>query len=68
MGNYVSFNPMMPFLSPKQVSKVTGISVRTLARMRESGTGPKFHRFSPRKIQYHANDVNQWIAERQNQQ
>jgi predicted DNA-binding transcriptional regulator AlpA len=61
---YFEPNKSLPFISAKQLSVRTGISIRTLCRMRAEGTGPKFHKFGPRKIVYRIEDVNQWLADR----
>jgi hypothetical protein len=57
------------FLSPRQLAERLGISLRTLERMRNSGTGPVFHRVSGGlrrgRVMYAERSVNEWLAQRE---
>ncbi len=53
------------YLSPRQVSQLTGIEAGTLANWRWSGRGPDFVRLG-RSIRYPKQDLQHWIeAQRQ---
>lgn len=48
-----------PFLSTKQAAFYLGLSVRKMAAMRLSGSGPDFRRHC-RFIRYHIDDLDRW--------
>jgi predicted DNA-binding transcriptional regulator AlpA len=62
---YLEPNKSIPFISAKQLSQKTGISIRTLCRMRAEGRGPKFHKVGLRKVLYRIEDVNEWLSQSQ---
>lgn len=62
---YFEPNKMQPFVSPKKLAQMLGVSVRTLCRMRTEKHGPKFTKVGPRTILYRIEDVNEWLAANQ---
>jgi predicted DNA-binding transcriptional regulator AlpA len=46
-------------MTPAQVAKYTGLSVRTLANKRSNGSGPPFCKLG--KILYWKSDVDRWV-------
>src|SRR5579872_4264050 len=61
MTIYIQRGSSIPYLSPRDVAKITGISVRTPTRIRKAWTCPKFRKYGVRIIQCEAIDVNQWF-------
>jgi predicted DNA-binding transcriptional regulator AlpA len=55
---------MRNILSCRATSELTGLSERTLERLRASGEGPPFIRLSERRIGYREDDVLEWIERR----
>jgi excisionase family DNA binding protein len=51
------------WLTQDQLAKMLGISRRTLERMRNAGTGPRFSKVG-KTILYREADVEAWLAER----
>ena len=51
------------YLNTHQAARLLGLSTKTLARYRVSGTGPVFHRFGGR-IRYLREDLDAWAASR----
>jgi len=47
------------FLTPEQVSELTGVRASTLANWRWAHRGPKFHRLG-RSIRYEKGEVLRW--------
>jgi predicted DNA-binding transcriptional regulator AlpA len=54
---------MQPLLTQDEVAELLKLSVRTVERLRVSGTGPKFRRIL-RNIRYRPEDVQSWLASR----
>jgi predicted DNA-binding transcriptional regulator AlpA len=53
--------PVAPeYLFPKQVSQLTGISVKTLEGMRGTRTGPPYYKPNGR-VRYRLTDVREWM-------
>ena len=52
------------FMTPKNLSKALQISMKTLERMRNDGTGPKFIRAGNKHIRYPIAKLDQWINSR----
>jgi predicted DNA-binding transcriptional regulator AlpA len=52
---------MQPLLTQDEVADLLKLSVRTVERLRVSGTGPKFRRIL-RSIRYRPEDVQSWLA------
>lgn len=50
------------YLSPSDVARMTGFSVRALETMRHRKKGPRFFRCG-RLIRYHVADVRAWIEQ-----
>lgn len=48
------------YLSPKQVSQLTGISVKTLEGMRAVRNGPPYYKPNGR-VRYRLTDVREWM-------
>ena len=53
-----------PRLTTADVSKLTGLSPRTLQRMRASGEGPAFYCLGRRRVQYASDTVAAWMQGR----
>lgn len=50
-----------PFLSTKQAAFYLGVSSSKLAKMRTSGSGPRFRRHG-NHVRYHIDDLDAWSA------
>lgn len=48
------------FLGEREVSELTGISVKTLQRWRLQGVGPKYRKFIG-SVKYSALDIDTWV-------
>lgn len=55
---------MTRILSCRATSELTGLSERTLERLRASGDGPPFLRLSERRLGYREDDVLAWLERR----
>ena len=53
------------FLSPSELSSMTGISTKTLEKWRRTGEGPEFIRLSYRKVLYRVEVFLAWIKIRE---
>lgn len=53
---------MPDVMDTKQLSKVLGVPVPTIATWRHNGNGPRFLRLGGRVIRYRKTDVLRWIA------
>jgi len=53
------------YLSPLELSQLTGISTKTLEKWRRTGEGPKFIRLSYRKVLYELEVFLAWIKARE---
>ena len=54
---------MQRLLTQDEVAELLKLSVRTVERLRVSGTGPKFLRIL-RSVRYRPSDVEAWLASR----
>ena len=54
---------MSPLLSQRDAARLLGLSVRTLERMRVSGTGPRFLKIGG-VVRYRLEDIETWLATR----
>jgi excisionase family DNA binding protein len=54
---------MQPLLTQDECAEYLKLSVRTVERLRVSGTGPKFLRIR-HSVRYRAEDVQTWLASR----
>ena len=55
-------------LRPKEVAEALGVSVRTLARWRDEGTGPSWGSVGPRgAVLYHKEKLLRWADEEMGQ-
>jgi excisionase family DNA binding protein len=58
-------------LSPAELAKRLGVSLRTVERMRADGSGPPFHRVSGGlrrgRVAYSPDGVAEWLAKRRYQ-
>jgi excisionase family DNA binding protein len=54
---------MQPLLTQDEAAELLKLSVRTVERLRVSGTGPKFLKIF-RSVRYRPADVEQWLASR----
>lgn len=52
---------LLQFLSEREVSDITGLSVKTLQRWRLLNMGPPYRKFGG-AVRYNAADVSNWIA------
>lgn len=48
-----------PYLNASQAGHYLGLSTKTLARLRQSGTGPAFRQLSW-SVRYHIDDLTAW--------
>lgn len=53
--------PDLEFLTPADAAKALNIGFSTLAKLRMSRNGPRFHKFG-RVVRYSANDLREWAA------
>lgn len=51
-------------LTDKEAARITGLSYRTLQKLRTKGGGPLFVRYSNRAIRYRRADLERWMEER----
>ena len=58
----IDFDPLM---TARETASYTSSSAGSLAQMRHRGTGPRFIKFSTRKILYRKSDVDAWLADRE---
>jgi excisionase family DNA binding protein len=54
---------MQPLLTQDEAAELLKLSVRTVERLRVSGTGPKFLKIF-RSVRYRPEDVQTWLASR----
>jgi predicted DNA-binding transcriptional regulator AlpA len=54
---------MSPLLNQREAAAILAISVRTLERLRVTGTGPKFIKIS-HSVRYRTSDLESWVASR----
>ena len=54
---------MQPLLTQDELAKLLKLSVRTVERLRVSGTGPKFLRIR-HSVRYRPEDAQSWLASR----
>jgi excisionase family DNA binding protein len=54
---------MQPLLTQDEAAELLKLSVRTVERLRVSGTGPKFLKIF-RSVRYRPSDVEAWLASR----
>jgi excisionase family DNA binding protein len=54
---------MQPLLTQDEAAELLKLSVRTVERLRVSGTGPKFLKIM-RSVRYRPSDVEAWLAAR----
>ena len=60
-----AFTPSLSrFLSPKDVNRLTGLSLTTLWRMRRRGELPEPVRLSPGRVGWTEDAIAAWLAER----
>lgn len=52
---------IIPFLRPQRLAELLGISMKTLERLRKSGSGPAFVRISNKHIRYPITELEKWI-------
>jgi excisionase family DNA binding protein len=55
-----------PFLTPKRVAELLGVSVKTLERMRKDGSGPPFKKIGKKHIRYSVVELDAWWAAKNN--
>jgi predicted DNA-binding transcriptional regulator AlpA len=53
-------------ISERDVARILGLSLATVALMRREGRGPKFYRLGIRKLGYRPLEVEAWLADRAN--
>lgn len=49
------------FITPAEVSAITGLSIAALAQIRFRGTGVRFYKPTPRVVLYKRSEVIAWI-------
>jgi excisionase family DNA binding protein len=54
---------MQPLLTQNEAADLLKLSVRTVERLRGSGTGPKFLKIR-NSVRYRQSDVEAWVASR----
>jgi predicted DNA-binding transcriptional regulator AlpA len=52
------------YMTPRQVSELTGFAQVTLEKWRKEGTGPQWARCGTRAVRYARRDVIAWLAGR----
>ena len=52
-------------VTPVEASRITGLSVKTLANLRWRKTGPEWLALSRRAVRYRVRDLLAWMAEKQ---
>lgn len=52
---------MAKYLSPEQVSEITGMSKNALAQLRFTGKGPRYRKPTPKTVLYVEEEVIEWI-------
>lgn len=50
----------IPFLMPKRVAELLGISLKTLERMRKDGSGPPYRKIGKKHIRYSVVELDAW--------
>jgi len=50
------------YLSEKEVSKIMGLTVRTLQTWRVKSKGPKFMKYGGRLVRYKIKDITNWMS------
>lgn len=55
-------DPSPEFLTTREVSRITGISVVTLESWRRDDRGPRWSRCGTKSIRYARRDVEMWMA------
>jgi predicted DNA-binding transcriptional regulator AlpA len=53
-----------PHLSSEDLAERLGISIRSVERMRQNGTGPRWLRAGARRVAFPLHEVELWEAER----
>ncbi|CAI9121340.1 helix-turn-helix transcriptional regulator [Brytella acorum] len=51
-------------VSERDAEPYTGLSVRTLQRLRLTGQGPSYVQLTGRRIAYRLSDLEEWVAQR----
>lgn len=51
------------FLTPTQLAQAFQVSLKTIERLRSSGTGPPFIKFLNKTIRYPVTTLDQWVAD-----
>ena len=64
-SNQVSEPSVEALLKPVDVSKITGLSISTLAKHRMTGDGPPFVKLGHRRVAYRRQAIDEWIAARE---
>jgi Helix-turn-helix domain len=49
------------YLTEKEISKLTSISIQTLRNWRHRGQGSKYHKPSPRVVRYRLDELQQFM-------
>ena len=52
------------FIRPAEAAKIVKLSPSTLAKMRVSGTGPKYTKAGPKVVLYLKTDLQEWLLNR----
>ena len=61
-SNAADTPPPLPLMTPGQASNALGITLTELKNMRNTNTGPKFHRLGYSLVRYNTADVMRWKA------
>lgn len=51
------------FITPADVSEITGLSTASLAQLRSHGTGPMYYKPTAKTILYRRSEVIAWIED-----
>jgi len=52
------------FMNEKEVANYSGLSVRTIQRLRMTGEGPAYRRLGRRRVAYLRSDIDAWVHSR----
>lgn len=52
------------FIRPSEAAKIVKLSTSTLAKMRVTGTGPKYTKAGPKVVLYLREDLQEWLYNR----
>ncbi len=54
-----------PLMTTSETASYTNTTISHLGQLRHRGQGPKFIKFSSRKVLYRKSDVDMWLTDRE---